>query len=121
MKTRKSNKQGISLIVLVITIIVMIILAAAVILSLSSNGIIDRANDAVNKTDEKQMQTLAQTLWADAYLDYSEGKITEKALIQRVKDGLIKADKEYKSKYDVSISLEGVQLVAANWKTIYPV
>ena len=78
MKTkRKNNKQGISLIVLVITIIVMIILAAAIILSLSSNGIIDRANEAVTKTDIGQVQTLASTIWAESYLDKREGKIQD--------------------------------------------
>ena len=37
------NKSGISLIVLVITIIIMVILAGAVIVSLSSSDIVDRA------------------------------------------------------------------------------
>ena len=69
MKERKRNKQGISLIVLVITIIVMIILAAAVILSLSSNGIIDRANEAVDKTDEAKMNMLLDLAWTEAYLN----------------------------------------------------
>ena len=110
MKTKSKNKQGISLLVLVITIIVMIILAAAIILSLSSNGIIDRANEAVDKTDEKQMQALAQTLWAEAYLDYREGKINENTLIQRVNSGLREADKDYLLKYDVKISSQGVNL-----------
>ena len=47
------KKQGISLIVLVITIIVMIILAASVVLTLSNSGIINKANEAVEKTKEK--------------------------------------------------------------------
>lgn len=46
-----NNKKGISLIVLVITIIVMIILATAIILSLSSSGIIDRTNEAKKSSD----------------------------------------------------------------------
>ena len=45
------KKQGISLIVLVITIIVMIILAAAVVITLSNTGIIDRAGKAVDLTN----------------------------------------------------------------------
>lgn len=61
------QKKGISLIVLVITIIVMIILAAAVVISLTSNGIIDRANQAVQATDEKQVQQIVSLAWADAY------------------------------------------------------
>ena len=67
------RKSGISLIVLVITIIVMIILAAAVILSLTSSGIIGRANSAVDKTNLAQVQTLAQTIWSEIYLENLEG------------------------------------------------
>ena len=62
-------KKGISLIVLVITIIVMIILAATVVISLTSNGIIDRANEAVDKTDKQQVQNLASLAWAEAYTE----------------------------------------------------
>jgi len=41
----KTNKKGISLIVLIITIIVMIVLASAVIITLSSSGVIQKANE----------------------------------------------------------------------------
>ena len=50
------NKSGISLIVLVITIIIMIILAGAVIVSLSSSDIVDRANETVETTNLRQVQ-----------------------------------------------------------------
>ena len=53
------KKKGISLIVLVITIIVMIILAAAVVITLSNTGIINRASDAVDKTNTQQIVNLA--------------------------------------------------------------
>jgi type II secretory pathway pseudopilin PulG len=49
------RKQGISLIVLVITIIVMIILAASVVLTLNNTGIITKANDATSISDRKQI------------------------------------------------------------------
>ena len=64
MKIKQRN--GISLIVLVITIIVMIILAAAIILSLQSSGIIGRANEASTKSDEanaKNVVALANAEW----------------------------------------------------------
>jgi len=81
----KRNKRGISLIVLVITIIVMLILAAAVIISIERNKIIDRADEAVDETNLKEIQTLATVIWADAYLDkvspldeeYIKGKLEE--------------------------------------------
>ena len=52
----KEQKKGISLIVLVITIIVMLILAAAVIITLSNSSIINKAKEAVNKTDVKNFE-----------------------------------------------------------------
>ena len=74
MKARK-NKKGISLIVLVITIIVMVILAAAIIISISNSGIVNRANTAVDETNEKQMKELVSLAWAEAYLkDTTEAK-----------------------------------------------
>ncbi len=53
----KSNKNGISLIVLVITIIVIIILAAAVILSLSNNNVLTNSRIAVNANDFSEVQS----------------------------------------------------------------
>ena len=46
-------KKGISLIVLIITIIVMLILAGAVIMSIKSSGIIEKASEAAFKSDLK--------------------------------------------------------------------
>ncbi|MBR6689241.1 MAG: type II secretion system protein [Clostridia bacterium] len=68
------KKQGISLIVLVITIIVMIILAASVVITLSNTGVINRANEAVDLTNESQVQDLAALVWADAYMDNLRGQ-----------------------------------------------
>ena len=49
------NKQGISLIVLVITIIITVILASAVIITLTNTGIIGTAQNAVERTNEQQL------------------------------------------------------------------
>lgn len=50
------KKNGISLIVLVITIIIMIILAATIIISLESNGVINAAEEAVAKENVSNLQ-----------------------------------------------------------------
>ena len=50
------NKKGISLIVLVITVIIMIILASAIIITLSNANIMNKAEEAVLKTDVKNLQ-----------------------------------------------------------------
>ena len=78
------KKQGISLIVLVITIIVMIILAASVVITLSNTGVIDRASEAVDATNEAQVQDLAALIWADAYMDNKRGQ----ELADKVKEEL---------------------------------
>ena len=51
MKNINKRKNGISLIVLVITILVMIILAGVVIVSLSKNNPIEKAKEAEFKTN----------------------------------------------------------------------
>ena len=106
--TRKGLKKGISLIVLVITIIVMIILAAAVILSLSSNGIIDRANEAVTETDLKQVQTLATTIWSEVYLENMENAENEKLDYETEVILRLQAQKIDTSKYDIDATDKGV-------------
>ena len=107
MQSKKQTKQGISLIVLVITIIVMIILAAAIILSLTSNGLIDRANEAVEKADDAQVQTIASTLWAEAYLKYRDGEITKDEIKSEVIKGL-KANKIDTTKYEITATENGI-------------
>ena len=60
------EKKGISLIVLVITIIVMVILAAAIVITISNTGIIDRAQEAKDVTEKKALEELANVAWAEA-------------------------------------------------------
>ena len=115
MKTRK-NKNGISLIVLVITIIVMIILAAAIIISISNSGIINRANSAVEETNEKQMKELVSLAWAEAYLkDTTEVK--DDAYFYKEVIAYLKANgitDEELAKYDITADKNGAD---ANLKT----
>ena len=81
------NKKGISLIVLVITIIVMIVLAGAIILTLNNSGIINKANEAVDKTNMAQIKQIAELAWAEAYMDL-EDKTDTVALKNAVKNAL---------------------------------
>ena len=83
-----NKRKGISLIVLVITIIVMIVLATAVILSLSSSNIIERANEAKTKSDEKNMLQVANVAYSEYVLEKNLGK-TDKTSEQYVKEKLI--------------------------------
>ncbi len=85
-------KKGISLIVLVITIIVMIIIAATVVISLSNTGIIDRADQAVQLTNEKQVQDLAAMVWAEKYMDQYRGEDLTREVLEELEAEGITAD-----------------------------
>ena len=94
------RKNGISLIVLVITIIVMIILAASVIITLSNTGIISRANEATSVTNLKQVQQLATLIWADGYSDNLEGS--------QLKDYVLDNMQDYIDDYTIIVTDKGV-------------
>ena len=85
-------KKGISLIVLVITIIVMIIIAAVVVISLSNTGIIDRADQAVKLTNEKQVQDLAAMIWSEKYMDKYRGEDLTREVLEELEVEGITAD-----------------------------
>ena len=86
----KTNKRGISLIVLVITIIIMIILATAIILSLQSSGIIGRSNKAKEDTDASSLKEAATLKYAeyDLKTEIGEIDITSKSADAYVKEAL---------------------------------
>lgn len=65
-------KKGISLIVLVITIIVMIIIASAIIMSLTTNNIMDQADTAVEKSNRAEVKSIGASVLA-SNLYYASG------------------------------------------------
>ena len=103
-------KQGISLIVLVITIIVMVILAGAIVLTLNNNGIIDRASDAVEQTNLATVKELTQMAWAEAY---ANGARTQEEFQDAVGKAL-EANKVDLEKYGIVVTTSGVE-VANGW------
>ena len=103
------RKQGISLIVLVTTIIVMIILAASVVISLSNTGIIDRANQAVNLTDERQVQELASLAWVDAYWDNDRVDSIETVVKEKLEEQGVTEDK-----WNIIVTDNGVTVTKKN-------
>ena len=100
------RKHGISLIVLVITIIVMIILAASVVITLSNTGVINKASQAVQITDEKQIEQLVNMAWADAY---AGGKRTEEELKGAVEQVLAE-NKVDTNKIAINVTEKGVEV-----------
>ena len=101
----KRNKSGISLIVLVITIIVMVVLAAAVVISLSQNGIILKANEAAQKMSAQEIKAVAQTAWLDVYV---KGNATKEELQAAVNKALENVDT---TGYDVIVDEKGVNII----------
>ncbi len=98
------RKQGISLIVLVITIIVMVILAASVVVALNNTGIIERSNEAVINMDRGQVKNYASLIWSDMYLDGLRGS----ELVKSVSDKLIENGID-PNKYNIIISDNGIE------------
>ena len=105
-------KKGISLIVLVITIIVMIILAASVVITLSNTGVINRASQAVDATNEAQVQDFAALVWADAYMDNKRGQDLIDEVTNKLEQQGIKEDK-----WNMNISNTGIEVTV---KVILP-
>ncbi len=101
-----SNKNGVSLIVLVITIIVMIILAGTIILSLNDSGIISKSKDAVKETNLKEVQTLASLKWAEAYMN---GIRKQEQLEEQVLQSL-NEEKIDLTQYEIFVSKQGVEV-----------
>ena len=101
------SKRGISLIVLIITIIIMIILASSIILTLSNSGIINRANEAVEKTDLAQVKNLAALKWAEAYLDEN---ITEKEDYKNYIEQGLRESRINPDDYRIIITENGVEV-----------
>ena len=110
------KKKGISLIVLIITIIVMIILASSVILTLSNSGIINRANEAVEKSNLANVKHIASMGWSEAYLN---GARTKKELELGVRKAL--EDNKISSKEFVTfVTTGGVDvMLASDWDHAY--
>ena len=67
-------KKGISLIVLVITIIVMIIIAGAIIISLNSTNVLDKADTAVVTSNEAELKSAVSLAYMNEYVKYWEDR-----------------------------------------------
>lgn len=98
------KKKGISLIVMVITIVIMVILATAVILTLGNTGIIQKSNEAVDKTNEKTAQEVASMAWTDAYSNGEREVDKLKEAVEKELDN----NKINKDDYIINVTITGV-------------
>ncbi len=106
-------KKGISLIVLVITIIVMIILAASVVITLSDTGIINKASEAVDLTNQSQVQDLAALIWADAYMANKRDEALATEVITKLGEQGIE-----ENKWNIEVSNTGVTVTVKDSEVV---
>lgn len=108
----KRTKQGVSLIVLVITIIVMIILASAVMISLSNTNIINQATEAVDANNLKEVQNIAVLAFAESYIKKLDGETVD--IRADVKAKLVEAGLD-PDDYAIEYTDTGVDVLAKGW------
>ena len=98
----KTNKKGISLIVLVIIIIIMVILAAAIILSLNGDRLEEKAKTATNASDlanARYATVLAKSEWKlmsekekekypGGFVQYAESELEEEGFLLEDHNGI---------------------------------
>ena len=87
----------------------MIILAASVVITLSNTGVINRASQAVDATNQSQVQDLAALIWADAYMD----DLRDEALVTEVKNKL-KDQRIEEDKWNITVTNTGVTVTSKN-------
>lgn len=104
------RKKGVSLIVLVITIIVMLVLASAVALSLSNGDVIKSAENAVCKTNLKEVEEIANTAWVEAY---SLGIREKTDFVSAIQEAFLEHDIN-KEDYTIQVDENGVKVTAKN-------
>ena len=102
------KKQGISLIVLVITIIVMVVLVAAVVVTLNNTGVIEKANQAVEDTNLKELEQLANVVWAEEFMAGKRGESLKELVIDKLKSYLDKYDIDVND-YGVTVKVKGTE------------
>ena len=104
-------KKGISLVVLVVTIIIMIILTSTIILSLTGTNIIEKAIDAVEQSNLKQVKTIAQNTW-------SEGNLVGKDIETIKKDIIEKIGEKEANKHSIHVTEDEIEvmLLPRDWR-----
>jgi len=107
MKNLRSNKTlGISLVALIVTIIVLIILTAAVIVTFMEVGIIDRAKEAVFKSDIRTYQEILAVKNAEKQIELAtgngEGGLYNETDFEKIKEIIPEFKEEYKDLIAIS-------------------
>ena len=84
----------------------MIILAASVVITLSNTGVINRASEAVDATNIKEIQHLASLTWSESYLEGKRGEQLKNAVLESMND--------YEGNYNFEVTDKGVIVTEIN-------
>ena len=108
------KKKAISLIVLVITIIVIIILATAIIMTLNNSNIMNKAEEAVLKTDAKSLQQELTLKLAEKKIEDMSFEMDD--IYEQETEAIQKYIPSFAQKYEGKICIKNGQLayIAAN-------
>ena len=107
MKNLKNSKtSGISLVALIVTIIVLIILTAAVIVTFMEGGIIEKAKEAVFKSDIRTYQEILAVKNAENMINLAtengEGGLYNETEYEKIKEIIPEFKEEYKDLIAIS-------------------
>jgi hypothetical protein len=90
----------------------MIILAASVVITLSNTGVINRASEAVDATNQSQVQDLAALIWADAFMDNLRGEDLVSEVTTKLEEQGVTA-----ANWDITVTDTGVTVSIKNSTT----
>jgi len=103
---RNSRTSGISLVALIVTIIVLIILTAAVIVTFMEGGIIEKAKEAVFKSDKRKYQEILAVKNAEKQIELAtgngEGGLYNETEYEKIKEIIPEFKEEYKDLIAIS-------------------
>ena len=99
------KKSGMSLMTLVITVILMIIIAGVAIVNLSKSDIIDKAEQAVDDMNLKNIQQIANMAYADIYFDNLISNIRRELTAEEIRERMIQngMEEDELNKYDIVV------------------
>ncbi|MBE5821038.1 MAG: hypothetical protein E7311_00425 [Clostridiales bacterium] len=108
---KNKTTSGISLVALIVTIIVLIILTAAVIVTFMEGGIIDRAKEAVFKSDIRTYQEILAVKRAEEQIKIATGNGGESELNATELVDIKVILPEFKDEYENLISISNGEIV----------
>ena len=107
------RKQGVSLVALIVTIIVLIILTAAVIVTFMEGGIVDRAKEAVFKSDIRTYQEQLAIAKGEEQINIAVGAGGESKLNGTTASEIQEFLPDFKEEYEGIVSVEEGEIVLA--------